>query len=118
MDELAGAAAVSCGAGRPAVMLTDKSKDRDNHGCYEQHFITVVFGQNSICRCPLFVSVLCLHYGDTHVHTHTHAQMEQACLLCASTKPHQVEIIVLLGIVEGKGDRREVIHSKPFLGHK
>lgn len=51
IDELAGAGVEACGAGRPAVILIDRSEDRDNHGCYEQHFITVTFGQNSICRC-------------------------------------------------------------------
>lgn len=108
IDELAGAGVAACGAGRPAVILADRSEDRDNHGCYEQHFITVTFGQNSICRCrtcpytpspspqpsPLSVCYAWIvRKAHTHVHAHsqTHSctQMRLACLLCASysTKP-------------------------------
>lgn len=46
IDEPAGVGAR--GAGALAVTLTDRSEDRDNHRRYEQHFITVTFGQNSI----------------------------------------------------------------------
>lgn len=60
---IAGAEVATCRASRPAVILMDRSEDRDNHGCYEQHFITVTFGQNSICRCqtcPPAPSAWCL----------------------------------------------------------
>lgn len=125
IDELAGAGFAACGAGRPAVILTDRSKDRDNHVCYEQHFITVMFGQNSICRCRT-CPLLSLHHvcivrkAHTDTHVHTHAQKVHACLLCASTKPHQVEIIVLLGIVEERGGLKRSVAlqtlSGPYVG--
>lgn len=115
IDELAGAGVAACGAGRPAVILTDRSEDRDNHGCYEQHFITVTFGQNSICRCrtrpppPSLRHIWIVREAySTQTHTCTHktstfAQMVHACLLCASysTKITQVEITVLCRIVGG-----------------
>ena len=83
IDELAGAGVAACGAGRPAVILTDRSEDRDNHGCYEQHFITVTFGQNSICRCrtrpPHHPLSLYYVWVVRKAHTDTHT--------CARTNP-------------------------------
>lgn len=75
-------------SGHAAVILPDRSEDRDNHCFYEQHFITVTFGLNSICRCsrgpPLSVR--------THKYNALFAIM---CFLLYDTKAHQVEITVL-----------------------
>lgn len=113
IDELAGAGAEACGSGRPGVIPVDRSEDRDNHCCYEQHFITVTFGQNSICRCrtrpPLSVRHACT-VKKTHTHTRTRVCMHNppplstngawwfiVCIL--QWKPHQAEITVLLRIL-------------------
>lgn len=71
IDELTCAGFAACGVGRPAAIHTDRSKDRDSHHCYEQHFITVMFGQNSICRCwtYLLLSLRCVRIvGKKHTH--------------------------------------------------